>query len=122
MEQVIAGIEAHDLACVQIGIEFVEEDRGFPFGAILKSNTARALRRYRGLTESQVARIRKRIVGMLKSGEVPREYREYSKLLRSIGVGPHWTEIENATPRNQSAKRAKAYFLAHCRPEANPSS
>src|ERR1051326_4169427 len=45
IHEVIKGIEAGDQACVQLGIEFIEEDTKFPFGKILKSNTARALRR-----------------------------------------------------------------------------
>jgi hypothetical protein len=45
MEKVIEGIEADDSACVRLGIEFIEEDAKFPFGRILKSKTARALRR-----------------------------------------------------------------------------
>ena len=32
-------------ACRRIGIEFIEEDRKFTFGKILKSNVARALQR-----------------------------------------------------------------------------
>ena len=45
MRKVIEGIEKGDLACAQIGVEFIEESASFPFGRILKSNTARALRR-----------------------------------------------------------------------------
>ena len=45
MERVIEGIEKGDAACKRLGIEFIEEDGKFPFGKILKSNTARALRR-----------------------------------------------------------------------------
>ncbi len=45
MYKVIAGIEQGDAACRRIGAEFIEEDRKFTFGKILKSNTARALRR-----------------------------------------------------------------------------
>lgn len=52
MEEVIQGIEEGDAACVALGIDFVEEDGLFPFGAILKSNTARALRRTK-LTDLQ---------------------------------------------------------------------
>ena len=44
MDNVIEGIERGDKACIEIGVEFIEEDERFPFGRILKSNTARALR------------------------------------------------------------------------------
>ncbi|MCH9652171.1 MAG: hypothetical protein K0U98_28340 [Deltaproteobacteria bacterium] len=116
MNRVIQGIDAHDPACAQIGIELIEEDRGFLFGAIYKANTAKALRRCESLTHGQISRIRSRVVGMLQSGEVPREYREYAKLLRAVGIGPYRKEIEDAVPRNRFATRAKAYFLNHCFP------
>ncbi len=45
MDKVIDGIEQGDEACKRIGIEFIEENQKFVFGKILKSNTARALRR-----------------------------------------------------------------------------
>jgi len=93
MENVIAGIEQGDLACQLIGIEFIEEDQKFPFGKILKSNTARALRRS-VLTSTEKDRVRKRLVGMLLAGNVPHEYKEYAKLLKKIGVGDYWDEIE----------------------------
>jgi hypothetical protein len=92
MEQVIAGIEAGDPACVELGVEFIEEDQRFPFGKILKANTARALRRA-SLDAGQVERVRDRVIGMLVAGHVPREFREYAKLLRKIGVGERWDSV-----------------------------
>src|ERR1051326_8102116 len=62
MEKVIEGIEAGDRACIRLGIEFIEEDAKFPFGRILKSNTARALRRA-SLSDEQRQRIRRRVLG-----------------------------------------------------------
>ena len=93
MDKVIKGIEQGDKACKLIGIEFIEQDQKFPFGRILKSNTARALRRAE-LSEEDKARIRRRIVHMLLVGMVPHEYKEYAKLLKGIGLGKHRTEIE----------------------------
>ena len=92
MEQVIDGIEAGDPACVELGIEFIEEDQKFPFGKMLKSNTARALRRA-SLRAEQVERVRKRVIGMLIAGHVPHEFREYAKLLRTVGVGEGWASV-----------------------------
>ena len=84
MEKVIEGIESGDPACVQLGIDFIEEDAKFTFGKILKSNTARALRRA-PLSHEQRERIRRRVLGMLRAGHVPHEFREYARLLRKIG-------------------------------------
>lgn len=64
MNEVIKGIEGRDRACIALGVDFIEEDQHFPFGKILKSNTARALRRT-SLDEAQIIRIRKRVIDML---------------------------------------------------------
>jgi hypothetical protein len=99
MEQVIILIEAGDEAAIQIGVEFIEEDYSFVFGAILKSKTARALRRA-SLTPERQSRIRERLVRMMLAGEVPREWREYKRLLRHVGLGSLWPALENGVDRN----------------------
>ncbi len=99
MSEVIRGIEAGDVACIQLGVDFVEEDALFPFGPKLKSNTARALRRC-PLNEMQKSRLRARISTMLALGKIPHEMREYAKLLRTIGVGEHWPRLERDIPRD----------------------
>ena len=99
MSEVIRGIEAGDVACIQLGVDFVEEDALFPFGPKLKSNTARALRRS-PLNETQKSRLRARSSTMLASGKIPHEMREYAKLLRTIGVGEHWPRLERDIPRD----------------------
>lgn len=119
MNSIIDGIEDGDLACAQIGIEFIEEDQSFAFGAILKSNTARALRRFPALTDAQISRIRKRVVEMLRTGRVPREYRQYSRLLRRIGLGDTWPLIATIEAKNHYAARALEYFRNHCAPRIN---
>ncbi len=94
MEQVIRGIEAGDAACIELGIEFVEEDEKFPFGKILKAKAARGLRRAH-LTAEQIERIRQRVIGMLVAGHVPHEFREYAKLLRKVGAGERWSAVHD---------------------------
>ena len=98
MHEVIKGIEAGDPACIALGVDFIEEDQHFPFGKILKSNTARALRRS-PLSAPQVTRIRNRVTTMLLAGQVPHEFKQYAKLLSHIGVGGLWPEIEQRVPR-----------------------
>lgn len=98
MDEVIAGIERGDKACIAIGIEFIEEDQHFPFGRILKSNAARALR-HAELSQEQVERVRRRVVSLLLSGSFRREFREYVKLLRVVGMGSWWPTIEQEIDR-----------------------
>lgn len=111
MDRVIDGIEYGDPACVDLGIEFIEEDRTFAFGRILKSNTARALRRT-PLTDEQKERIRKRVVEMLGRQYLPREYRQYAKLARKIGLG-NWLSRIEAQSDNPWAKHYYTYFKEH---------
>jgi hypothetical protein len=99
MYKVIAGIEQGDAACRRIGIEFIEEDGKFTFGKILKSNTARALRRSELTTEEQ-ERIRRRLVSMLIEGYVPHEYKQYARLLKKIGIGDYWDAVESGINRS----------------------
>ena len=117
MDKIIEGIEQGDKACIEIGVEFIEEDKRFPFGRIIKSNTARALRRA-VLSSEQVARIRKRVVQMLVAEHVPREYREYAKLLRKVGLGDWWPFIEEQANRNNPyVMRYYNYFQQYVRPK-----
>jgi hypothetical protein len=110
MEQVIDLIEAGDSAAIEIGIEFLQEDDQFVFGRILKSNTARALRRA-SLTQEQQARIRERLVTMMLAGQLPHEWREYKRLLRGIGLGSLWPVLEEGVDReNKSVMRYYEYL------------
>ena len=113
MEKVIDGIEAGDLACVQLGTEFIEEDAKFPFGKILKSNVARALRRA-ALSAEQKERIRGRVLGMLRAGHVPHEFHEYAKLLRKIGFDSKDLPIDFRP--NPRVERFRLYFEMCCKP------
>jgi hypothetical protein len=99
LDKVIEGIVASDLACIALGIDLIEEDQFLPFGSIMKANTARALRRT-VLSATHQARLRKRLVYMLTAGIIPHEFREYSKLLRTIGVAEHWPELHARVPRD----------------------
>jgi hypothetical protein len=109
MQSVISGIEAGDPACVRIGIEFIQEDAKFPFGKILKSNTARALRRAE-LSGAQKAQVRRRVFSMLRAGHVPREFREYARLVRKIGFDPK--DVPESAHSNVYVERFIAYFRA----------
>jgi hypothetical protein len=107
MTKVIEGIEAGDPACVRIGIELIEEDAKMPFGRILKSNTARALRRT-SLSDEQRGRIRRRVFAMLRAGKVGHEFREYAKLVRSIGFRA--ADIGDVSGTSERVVRFRAYF------------
>jgi hypothetical protein len=107
MEIVIQGIENGDIACKLIGIEFIEQDQKFSFGKILKSNTARSLRRTK-LEEEDKQKIRLRLVNMLLAGNVPHEYKQYAKLLKKVGLENYREILENGV--NRSNNHVMKYF------------
>jgi hypothetical protein len=118
MDAVIEGIETGDAACAQLGVEFIEEDQTFPFGRILKSNVARALRRT-PLSDEQKERIRKRVIDIwLHHPRYPREFRQYRNLLRKIGLGSWWPYVEQHIDRsNEHQVALYEYFLRLAPPD-----
>jgi hypothetical protein len=115
MDEVIDGIKAGDLACVELGVQFIERAGKQAFGRILHANTARALRRAT-LSPTQIERLRSRILDMLVKAQVPHEYREYAKLLRRIGIGSRWPRISAAVDRaNPYVMRYVQYFERHAK-------
>jgi len=111
MERVIEGIEARDLGCAELGIEFIQTNDSFAFGKITKSNVARALRRTT-LTETQRERIRRRVIEMLETGYLPREFRQYAKLARKLGLREFMPRIKHLAAISSDAwvQRYCAYF------------
>jgi hypothetical protein len=113
MADVIAGAKAGDPACIELAVELVESDHSQPFGRILKANAARALRRA-SLSPAQAARLRRRILTMLDANGVCREYREYAKLLRALGLPANWRDLcANADRSNVFVHRYLEYFEQH---------
>jgi hypothetical protein len=113
MDRIIEGIGRGDVACIEIGVEFIEEDQTFPFGKRLKSNAARALRRAE-LTSRQKERIRKRVMEMLIAGYTPHEYRQYAKLARKIGLGEWWAQAQGRVDLTRPyVRRYHDYFRRH---------
>jgi hypothetical protein len=117
MHKVIEGIEAGDPACAEVGIDFISQDSSFPFGMTLKTYTARALRRA-PLNDKQQVRIRRRVLDMLMRGYVPKEYREYAKLLRKIGIANERDALARANKRNPHVAKYVKYFEAAFRNDA----
>jgi len=110
IEAVVDGIKAADPACLDLGVEFIENGHKQPFGRILHSKVARALRQA-PLNPEHVARLRARILSMLIERQVPHEYHEYAKLLRRIGLGEAWASTRQRVDEgNPYVMRYVNYF------------
>ena len=95
LDAVVDGIERRDLACIELGIELIEDSDSMPFGMTLKYNAARAIRRSADLlTGDQRDRIRDRVTEMLIAEYTPREFKQYIKLVRTIGAGSVVSKVE----------------------------
>ena len=108
-ESVIKGIENRDRACIELGLELIEDSSSMPFGMILKSNTSRALRKaYDSLTHEQQDRIRRRVADMMITKYMPREFVQYVKLVKKIGFGD---EIERVKSQADLSDRWVRHYL-----------
>jgi hypothetical protein len=115
VEELFPLVEAGDPAAIEIGVQLIEEDEFFVFGSLLKMNMAVALRRS-SLTQEQQQRLRQRIVRMLLAGNVPREFREYKKLLRKIDLAELWSVLDEGVDRNNEyVMRHYAYLDRYAR-------
>lgn len=111
MHQIAAAIRAGDRSAVRAGIELLQRDQGLAFGMLIKSEVARALRQHAELSESQRARLRARFTDMLVRGYLPREYKEYAKLFRKIGLGEQRAAIEGVADSDNPFIRRWAWYL-----------
>ncbi len=116
MFKVIDGIAAGDRGCIALGVDLLEEDAHFAFGRSVKPDTARALRHVE-LTEEQRQRIRRRVMDILKRGQVPRGFAQYARLLRRIGLADFWPELDAVTRDKPFVKRWRDYLLRFAGPE-----
>lgn len=96
IEEVIVGIRQGDPACIELGVELIEDSDSMPFGKILKSNAAKALRHSAGhLSEDHRRRIRKRVADMLIEQYMPREFVQYVKLARTVGFAEELDRVRS---------------------------
>lgn len=109
IEDAIVGIKQGDRACIELGVELIEDSDSMPFGKILKSNTAKALRHSAGhLSEDHRRRIRKRVADMLIELYMPREFVQYVKLARTVGFAE---EIERVRSEADLTNRWVRHYL-----------
>ena len=112
MNGVIAQAEEGDRACVELGLELIETDQSMPFGRLIKIKAARMLRRA-DLFNDQMNRIRRRVLTIIDSNKICFEFRDYAKLLRSIGLPEDWREFcPNADSSNPCVHKYLLYFEA----------
>lgn len=85
MDGVIEAAKLGDVPALELCLQLIEKDTSMPFGMILKSQAARALRKNASLiTRTQSLRIDDRIADMEARHYRPREFNEYIRIQKKL--------------------------------------
>ncbi len=112
MDSVVDGVQLGDKACVQISIEYIQDNDMRSTTGYIRERMARALRNCE-LSNKQKSQLADTFIKQLESKRIYKEFREYCRLFKKIGVEPYKKEIEKYTNSNkQYIKRAALRLLA----------
>ena len=112
MESVIDGVQLGDFTCVQLCIDYINDDVKAPTTGYTKERMARALR-HASLSDKQKKELSEIFIKQLESGKIYKEYREYIRLFKIIGVTPYKEKIQKCIKGQQEfIKRAASKLLA----------
>jgi hypothetical protein len=103
---------AGDTVAVSLACDLIEKDPMLPFGKLIKSNLARALKQQVGLlVASERAQVLGATIKLLNHEYVPRELEDYCKLAKKFPKLEFLDALSQAAPRNPKAERLLASFL-----------
>ncbi len=100
-----------DLGCAELGIEFIQTNDSFDFGRP-SNQTSRVPCDARLLSNSKRKEFGGRVIEMLDTGYLPREFRQYAKLARKLGLREFLPRIKQvaAVSSDVWVQRYCAYF------------
>jgi hypothetical protein len=85
MDEIIDAAKLGDSPALELCLQLIEQDTSMPFGTILKSQAARALKKNSALLSlSQRQRIDARITDMDARNYKPREFKEYIRIQKRL--------------------------------------
>jgi hypothetical protein len=106
-------IASGDKIAVSLACELIAKDPMLPFGKLIKSDLARALKkRTELLVASEQAQILAATLKLLNQEYAPRELEDYCKLAKKLAGSEYWAPLLLAVPKNPKSKKLLAY-LAH---------
>ncbi|NQZ08400.1 MAG: hypothetical protein HRT35_14685 [Algicola sp.] len=112
MDSVIDGVKLGDSACVQISIEYIQDNVMHSTTGYIRASMARSLRNAE-LTKKQKVTLAGIFLKQLESGLIYREFKEYCRLFKRIGVEPYRQEIEKYNKSHkQYIRHAASRLLA----------
>lgn len=111
-DQVRKAISAGDTVAVSLACELIEKDPMLPFGKLIKSGLARALKKQIGLLiASERAQILGVTVKLLNQEFAPRELEDYCKLANKLPNSELIAALSSAVPKNPKAERLLAHLV-----------
>ncbi len=112
MNAVVDGVQLGDNACVQLSIDYIEDNIMCSTTGYIRERMARALRHVE-LKEHQKKQLAEVFLNQLEDQNLYKEFKEYSRLFKTIGIEPFRKEIEKyASSEKQYIQRAVQKLLA----------
>lgn len=93
MDSVVDGIQLDDSSCVQLAIDYIQDNDMRPSTGYIRERMARALGGVE-LSSKQKSILAATFIQQIKSQKIYREFREYAKLFKKIGIEPYRASIE----------------------------
>jgi hypothetical protein len=110
-DKVRKAIVAGDTVAVSLACELIERDPMLPFGKLIKSELARALKKkVELLVASERAQILSATVKLLNQQYAPRELEDYCKLTKKLPEAEYIAALSRVVPKNPKAEQFLAYL------------
>ena len=111
IDKITQAIKHGDRSAVVLGYGLLIEDPPLPFGKILKSNLARALKHHiELLTEHEKQSLADKTATLLSLPFCPREVEDYCRLVKKMGPPIVNQVIGRSRPINEKAQSLLAYL------------
>ena len=109
--QIVKAIGAGDTVAVAIACHLIERDPMLPFGKLIKSSLARALKkRVELLSAAERKKIVATTIKLLNLPFAPRELEDYCKLVKKFGLADPARELSEVQTKNPKAAALMAYL------------
>jgi len=110
MNSVVEGIILGDKACIQLAVDYIEDNIMSPTTGYLRERMARSLRHV-DLTPYQKESLAKTFLNQLSTQSINKEFKEYIRLFKTIGINPYKKDIEIYTQSDKEYIRRAAEKL-----------
>jgi hypothetical protein len=112
LDRVVEGVRLGDSACIELAVEYIEDNVMGSYTGYLRERLARGLR-HAELSKSQRTRLVNVFLSQLTRGNLHQEFRAYIRLFKTLGIDDHRSTIAHAlTSEKAYLRRAAARLLA----------